>query len=168
MVKKTEESLGANLDTLISGYVTRGVFRAAGSPTKINNTYVYDINWFQDQNMILRIDSRRSTVQLNDFIPTITPRSSLDRRLRMWLQDRASPAVPAHRRLDASQFQLKLTCRAGHMQLSMVQHENDMLLATRKMIQIVNELYLDFLLEPAQYDWIIETFELDPDNPTWP
>jgi len=43
--------------------------------------------------------------------------------------------------------------------------DDDLDYSVRKLIGLVNEIYLDFLSSGLYFDWLIETFELDPDNP---
>ena len=37
--------------------------------------------------------------------------------------------------------------------------------AANKLVSLVNEIYLDFLSSGLYFEWLIETFDLDPDNP---
>ena len=111
---------------------------------------------------------RRSTVRLVDVLPTVVARSRMDRDLRAWLRERTAPDLPAHRRIDPAQFRLTFSNRAGRAQINMASLHDDLAGATRKLLILTNELYLDFLSAPERYNWIVDTFELDPDNPRWP
>jgi hypothetical protein len=152
---------------LIEEYVARGVFRAAPQPQR-GSTEVYRITWFRDQVMMLEIDAKRNRACLIDVLPPITGRSLLDRQLRTWLRMRQAPGLPVHRRLDPTQLELKVSNRAGHMQIALTSLCGDLTTATRKLLLLVNELYLDFLAAPERFDWIQEAFDLDPDNLRWP
>jgi len=35
----------------------------------------------------------------------------------------------------------------------------------KKLVNLVNEIYQDFLSSGLYFEWMVETFELDPDNP---
>lgn len=152
---------------LIEDYAARGVFRAAAQPPHPGKE-IFRIVWFRGQEMTLELDARAKRVQLADVLPCITPRSRLDRQLREWLRGRTASELPAHRRIDPMQFQLKLSNRAGQMRLGIASASGDLSAATDKLLQLVNELYLDFLAAPERFDWIQEAFDLDPDNPRWP
>jgi len=54
------------------------------------------------------------------------------------------------------------------VQLSVLSRSNDPTPAVRKLLNQVNEHYLDFLAAPERYDWIAVAFELDPDQPRRP
>lgn len=153
---------------LIDGYVARGVFRAAPLSPDADGHASFRIVWFQNQTMTLTVDGLRAEVRLNNLMPRIAPRSRLDRQLRAWLRSRSAAGLPAHRRLDPAQFDASLRNRAGCMQLGIACRGGDLAGAASKLLKLGNELYLDFFSAPAQYHWIVETFDLDPDNPRWP
>jgi len=158
----------ASIQSLVEGYVARGVFRAAAQPPGKAGSERYSIVWFRNQRMILDVDLRRSRASLDGVLPPIGPRSRFDRALRAWLRSREAPERPAHRRLDPDRFHARLRIAAGSLQLSVLSKEHDAALAVRTVLDLTHELYLDFLSAPERYDWIVETFALDPDNPRWP
>ena len=159
---------GTTIGKLIDDYVARGIFRAAALPSEKSGREVFRIVWFQNQEMTLSIDTRRAAARLLDVLPPIAARSTIDRELRSWLRERADAKLPEHRRINPEHVQAKLQNRAGQMQLAMTSLKGDPLFATRKLLHLTNELYLDFLSAAERYNWIVETFELDPDNPRWP
>lgn len=160
-------SLASPIGQLLEDYAARGVFRVAAESSKKHGE-CYRIVWFREQEMRLEIDPRHRLVRLINVLPTLVPRSRLDRQLRAWLSQREAIELPAHRRLNPDLFQLKFGQRDGRMVLSLTSTAADLLPATQKLIQLVNELYLDFLGAAERFDWIQEVFELDPDNPRWP
>jgi hypothetical protein len=161
-------SVPTPVGALIDDYVARGVFRAVAVPSATAGCENFRIVWFRNQAMDLAVDARRGRARLRDLLPPIAPRSKLDRELRAWLRSREAPDLPAHRRLDPAQFRTALRHAAGRMELVIASQGGDSALAVRKLLHLVNELYLDFLAAPQRYDWIVETFDLDPDHPQWP
>jgi hypothetical protein len=157
-----------SVGALIEAYVGRGVFGAAALPAGKAGRESYRIVWFRNQCMILDVDTRRARASMNGVLPSIEPRSKLDRALRAWLRSRQAPDLPAHRRLDPAQFQAGLRNAGGAVQLNVVSKSNDPTQAARRLLTLVNEIYLDFLATPERYDWVNEAFDLDPDNPRWP
>jgi len=153
---------------LIEDYVARGVFRAAAVPSDSSGRENFRLVWFRNRNMELEVDARLGRVRLREVLPPIAPRSKLDRDLRAWLRARQAPKLPAHRRLDPEQFRAELRNTAGSIQFSITCATGEIGPAIRKLVQLVNEMYLDFLATPERFDWILEAFDLDPDNPRWP
>jgi hypothetical protein len=153
---------------LIEACVGRGVFGAAALPSRKAGRESYRIVWFRDQCMILDVDIPRARASMNGMLPSIEPRSELDRALRAWLRSRQAPDLPAHRRLEPTQFQAGLRNAGGAVRLDVVSKNGDPAQAARRLLTLVNEIYLDFLTTPERYDWITDAFDLDPDNPRWP
>jgi hypothetical protein len=158
----------SSVGALIEAYVGRGVFGAAALPSGKAGRERYRIVWFRNQCMILDVDTRRARASMNGVLPSIEPRSELDRALRAWLRSRQAPDLPAHRRLDPARFQAGLRNTGGAVQLNVVSKNDDPTQAARRLLTLVHEIYLDFLSTPERYDWITEAFDIDPDNPRWP
>jgi hypothetical protein len=158
----------ASVGSLIDDFVARGVFSASALPPRRRGIEGYRLVWFRGQQMDLYVDVRRARASLDRLLPPVVPRSGFDRRLRAWLRSREAAEIPSHRRLDPEQLRAGLRNLGGDMQLTLVSQAGDPLLAVRKLLQLVNELYLGFLAAPECYDWIVEAFDLDPDNPRWP
>ena len=148
--------------------MARGVFRGAAVPPIRAGLESYGIVWFRGQTMRLDVDAHRGRVCLQDVLPPIAPRSRIDRDVRNWLRSRESPELPAHRIIDPLQFQTALRRAGGRMQLIVTSRFGEADQATRKLLRLVNELYLDFLAAPGRYDWVVATYDLDPDQPRWP
>ena len=161
-------NLSQPVSALIDDYVARGVFRGAAVPPIRAGLESYGIVWFRGQTMRLDVDTHRGRVCLQDVLPPIAPRSRIDRDLRNWLRSRESPELPAHRIIDPLQFQTALRRAGGRMQLIVTSRFGEADQATRKLLRLVNELYLDFLAAPGRYDWVVATYDLDPDQPRWP
>ena len=43
--------------------------------------------------------------------------------------------------------------------------DDDLDHGVRRTVSLVNEIYLDFINRGPYFDWLLETFDLDPDNP---
>jgi hypothetical protein len=159
----------ATVATLLDEYAARGVFRVAQQPGQLGlGSEFFELVWFRNQTMTLELTAKPPRVRLVNVLPAITPRSRLDRQLRVWLTQRQADALPAHRRIDPANFALRLSRRDGKMTLELRSASADLVVATEKLVRLVNELYLDFLAAPERFDWVQDVFDLDPDNPRWP
>lgn len=156
------------IGSLIDEFVARGVFTAAAMPSLRRGTEDYRLTWFRGQQMQLRVDLRRARASLERLLPPVAPRSAFDRRLRAWLRARQGKDLPRHRRIDPDALQARWRNVGGEMRLTLVSQRGDAVLAVRRLLHLVNELYLVFLSTPECYDWIVEAFDLDPDRPRWP
>ena len=87
------------------------------------------------------------------------------REFKLWLKARQEESLPDHRRCDSAKVQLKTYNRGGDIALTLQMLDDDLEYSVRKLVSLVNEIYLDFLSSGLYFDWLIETFDLDPDNP---
>jgi len=87
------------------------------------------------------------------------------KEFKLWLKARQDKTLPDHRRCDDKKVTLKTYNRAGDIALTLQMLDDDLDYSVRKLISLVNEIYLDFLSSGLYFDWLIETFDLDPDNP---
>ncbi|BDC49278.1 hypothetical protein F183_A15940 [Bryobacterales bacterium F-183] len=93
-------------------------------------------------------------------LPKVPARSEMMRAYRAFVKGLQSKELPEHRRI---RVKLKVTASAGNAGLQ-VEPGDDAEYAVRKLIQAVHETYLVFLYDGARYDYLVETFDLDPDH----
>jgi len=159
------------------GDVLAGVLDACAARTTLRTVSMrrrrdggrwYAFRWFRDREFEISLDANGRCLRLHGAVDHVLARSSLDRALRAWLRSRQSSALAEHRRLDPARVQLTLRNSGGAITLSLQSLDGDLEYAMRKLVHLLNELYLDFLATQAPFDWLIESFGLDPDNPVWP
>ena len=86
------------------------------------------------------------------------------KEFREFVQSRFSDALPEHRRIDANKALIKCGNRSGDVSLTLTAVDRDFDYGTRKLIHLVHEIYMDFLLDGRYYEYMIEKFDLDPDR----
>ena len=84
--------------------------------------------------------------------------------LKAFVRSRQADDLPEHRRVDAARLQTRTYSRGGNVLLVMKSLDGDSEYAARKLVHLVNEIYLSFLSEGQYLDYMIETFNLDPDR----
>jgi hypothetical protein len=84
--------------------------------------------------------------------------------LRQFIASRHTDEVPEHRRVDPAKAEMKCAIRNGDVSLTITSKDRDYEYATRKLINVVQEVYLGFLTDGPYYEYQIETFDLDPDQ----
>jgi hypothetical protein len=158
----------ARLQELLQAYVERGVLRGAGPVADRGAGATFDIVWFRDRRMRLEVDVKRARLRLLDLLPPLAPRSGVDRQLRQWLRDRQAPQLPPHRRVDAERYRLGLRNAGGRVSLWLDCLDGDFEAGLRQLLHLVNAMYLDFLTDARRHDWLVDAFDLDPDQLQWP
>lgn len=151
-------------DTLQT-YAQRGVFRGFSRQGERSSRGDYRLLWHRDQVFELGFDSTRQSLRIACVLPNVPAQSSMYREFRQWLRERQAEALPDHRRCDPQKVALRTYNRGGDIALTLKILDGDVEYGVRKLVALVNEVYLEFLSSGLYYDWLIETFELDPDNP---
>ena len=167
-VDRESQAATTVIGKVLQDYAARGVLRGLAQLKSGSTRARFRILWFQERSMDLAVDTSAGRLGMTGVLPGIDSRSAMYRDLRAWLRERQGGELPAHRGLDPSRATLRGYNRQGILSLYLHSHDRDWDYATRRMIHLVNELYLDFLSDGRHYEWVVETFELDPVNPRWP
>ncbi len=150
---------------ILQGYADRGVFRGFSRRESRGGKGSYRLLWHRDQVFELEFDPRRQTLRLACVLPSVPPRSTMYRAFRDWLRSRQDDALPDHRRCDRHKVSLRTYNRDGRVALTLGVLDGDLDYAVRTLLALVNEIYLDFLSSGLYFEWLVQTFGLDPDNP---
>jgi hypothetical protein len=109
----------------------------------------------------LTYDAARRTLRFPAVLPKVD--AAMFRDLKVFVVSRQSDDLPEHRRIDPGKAKLRCALKGGDVSISIT--SEDVEYATRKLVSLVHEIYMVFLYEPRHYDYLIETFDLDPDKP---
>jgi hypothetical protein len=86
------------------------------------------------------------------------------REFRQFIASRQSDELPQHRRIDPRKASLKTGNTRGNASITLTVLDGDFAYGTRAIVDVVHEVYLGFLYDGRYYDYLIETFDLDPDH----
>ena len=120
--------------------------------------------WHRDQYFDFKLNTRKKTLRIPIVLPRVPARSSMYREFKEFIASRQSDGVPGHRRVDPRNVSIRISNRAGNIGLTFTVRNHDYGYATRKLINLVQEIYLGFLYDGPYYDYMVETFNLDPDH----
>jgi hypothetical protein len=162
------EAAGQVLARVLDDYAGRAMLRSLSIRRGRGAALQCSFRWFRDRELAIELGARGAHLRLHGALEHVPPRSPLDRALRDWLRSRQAQSVAEHRRLDPARVRLMLRNQDGAISVCLQSLDGDMEYATRKLIHLLNELYLDFLANQAPFDWLVQSFGLDPDNPVWP
>jgi hypothetical protein len=150
---------------LLQEYAENGVFRGYSVRGETAARADYRILWHRDQLFELRYDARGNSLRIACVLPGVDAKSSMYREFRAWLKQRGADTLPDHRRCDPQRVRIKPYNRGGAVALTLTSLDGDMDYAVRRLVALVHELYLEFLSSGLYHEWLIDTFDLDPDNP---
>lgn len=150
---------------LLQEYAARGVFRGFSRARGRGRKAEFRLLWHRDQLFQLSWDQSRQALRVSCVLPAVPAGSSMYSEFKTWLKTRQDDTLPAHRRYDRNKVALRTYNRDGDVALTLRVLDGDLAYGVRKLVSLVNEIYLDFLSSGLYFDWMVETFDLDPDHP---
>jgi hypothetical protein len=149
---------------ILQDYAERGAFRGFSPGAARNQRACFKMMWHRDQTFELIVDVRRKTLRFPLVLPKVPASSQMYREFREFIASRHSDELPAHRRIDAAKMTVRAGNHRGNASLTATVADGDFAYATRTFITLVHEVYQGFLYDGRYYDYLIETFDLDPDH----
>jgi len=149
---------------VLAGYAERRVFQGFSRGPVSGGKASFQIAWHRGRVFELAFDARAGTLRMPDLLTGIPADLSMDEDLKAFIRSRQSDELPDHRRLDARKTQVRIYNRGGNILLVMKIKDGDSEYAVRKLVHLINEIYLTFLTDGKYFDYLVETFNLDPDR----
>jgi hypothetical protein len=163
-VKGTRARIDAVAATL-EGYARRGVFRGFSRAGNVGQgRAVFRLLWHRDRVFEFVFDARRNTMRFPLLLPNVPAGSEMDLELKRLIKSRHAAELPDHRRIDSRKAQVAAYNRGGNVTLSLRVINGDDEYGARKLIHLVHEIFLTFLLDGRCYEYMVENFNLDPDH----
>lgn len=156
-----------NSDTVASvleGYADRGVFRAFSREPGSGRRTTFRMIWHYGRLYEVVFDEAAGTFRIPQLLPDVAQKSKMYRELKAFLRSRRAAELPEHRRVDPARAVLRPYNSAGRVSLSLRALDGDLEYATRKLVQVVHEIFVAFLRDGPYYEYLVETFDLEPDS----
>lgn len=151
------------IETILRGYVERGVFRSLGPGIPRGTQTAFTIVWHHGRTFRLLVDRAARTVSFPAVLPAIPARSSMLGELRRFTRQFTSTELPRHRRVDPAKGRLRLASRRAGVSLSLTVVRGEWEYCTRRLVHIAHEIYMVFLPDGPYQDYRVEKLGLDPD-----
>lgn len=149
---------------ILEQYAARGLFRGFSRGPVQGGRASFKMLWHRDRFFELVLDARKSTLSFRAVLPRVPAQSEMYRELQAFVAERQSEDVAEHRRIDPAKAAVRMGNRAGDVSVTLLPQDGDWDYVTRKLVNLVHEIYLVFLFDGRYYDYLVETFELDPDR----
>ena len=178
MHHSTVSSIDA-VHAILEGYAERGVFRGfsrgpgsnrKGSNRKSGNRKSssrkasFRLLWHRDRLFELILDLDRHTLRFPLVLPHVDAKSTMYQKLKEFLKSRQSEEMPQHRRIDTRKARVQSVNRGGNVAVILTIQDGDYEYGARKLVHLVHEIFLVFLVDGPYYESMVETFGLDPDG----
>lgn len=150
-------------ETVLRGYVDRGVFRSLGAPAPRGAQTAFTLVWHHGRSFRLIVDRTARTVSFPAVLPAIPARSPMLGELRRFTRQFTSADLPPHRRVDPAKGHLRLTSRPAGVSLSLTVVRGEWEYCTRRLVHIAHEIYMVFLPDGPYQEYRVEKLGLDPD-----
>jgi len=163
-VTKTTESPIDIVAAVLAGYAERRVFHGFSRGPAAGGKARFQIAWHRGRVFEITFDDPAGTLRLPELLTGIPADSTMYEDLKAFIRSRQSDDLPDHRRLDARKIQTRTYNRGGNILLVLKVKDGDCEYAVRKLVHLINEIYLTFLADGKYFDYLVETFNLDPDR----
>jgi hypothetical protein len=151
------------VNAILEGYAERGVFRGYSRGPGSNRKASFRLLWHRDRLFDLILDLDKHTLRFPLVLPQVDPKSPMYEKFKEFLKSRQSDELPEHRRIDPSKARVRSLNRSGSVSLTLEVRDGDYEYGARKLIHLVHEIYLVFLVDGPYYEYMVENLGLDPD-----
>ena len=149
---------------MLEGYAERAVFRGfSGNPGR-GGKAVYKMLWHYDRPFELHLDTAKKTLRFPAILPGVPGRSPMYRELQAFVKARQSGDLPEHRSVNSAKARVALSNQRGAVFVTLSVKDGDFDYATRKIIQIIHEIFMVFLVDGPYFNYMVEQLGLDPDR----
>lgn len=137
----------------LQGYADRGVFRGFSEQRKVGAAHRFRFAWLGTRPLTLSYAPTTGTFVFRDLLPGVPAGSTLAQDLRTFVSGRASPTLPAHRRVDRRRARIRGTVTHGALSLELVATRNHHEYGVQKVVNLVHELFLYLHTYQPEYMW---------------
>jgi hypothetical protein len=149
---------------ILEGYAEKAVFRGFSAHPKRGGKASYKMIWHYDRSFELLLDVPAEILLFPAVLPGVPVGSTMYRDLRAFLKSKTSVETPEHRRINPVKARLTAINQSGAVSLKLTVKDGDFDYATRKLIHIVHEIFMVFLVDGPYFDYMVEHLGLDPDR----
>lgn len=161
--KRAQAHIEAVAETL-ENYARRGVFRGFSRGAVGKDKAAFRMVWHRDRVFDFILDLRNNTMRFPVVLPNVPASSEMYSELKAFITSRHSDKVPAHRRIDSRKAQVRPYNRGGNVSLTLTVVDGEFEYCARTLINLVHEIFMVFLIDGSYYEYMVETFDLDPDR----
>jgi hypothetical protein len=159
---RVPDRLRTKVDETLEIYANKGVFRSFASILRSNKTVTYRMKWHKERFYDLIHDVGKRTLRFPVVLPK-APRLMYE-EFKKFVASRQATETIEHRRIDPKRIRISCSLKNGNISLLFTSKDNDLAYATQKIINLMHEVFMDFLRDGLYYEYMIETFDIDRDQ----
>ena len=137
----------------LRAYADRGVFRGFSEQSRVAGRHLFRFSWLGTRPLFLHYTPTTGAFVFRNLLPNITSRSPLSRDLRAFVSGRASPRLPAHRRVDRRRARIRCVASRGSASIELVATRNHHEYGVHRVVNIAHEIFLYLQRYQPEYMW---------------
>jgi hypothetical protein len=149
---------------ILEGYASRGVFAGFRQNKRQARKADFTVRWHYRRVFSILLDEAKVSLTLTGLLPQVSAAPNLRRELAAYLRHCAAPERPAHRRIDPAKARVICYVRNDSLSLRVAVQDGDYEYATRRLVHLVNELFLDFLHDAMYVEYMVAHLGMNPET----
>jgi hypothetical protein len=149
--------------TTLEHYAQRGFFRGYSRVGETGARTSYRVRWHHEKFFDIHYDMKTNSIKFAGLLPEVPSDSDMYKAFKKFVKARQVATLPDHRRIDPDKAQVKTLNRNSMVSLSLKILDDDVEYSAKKIVHLVHEVFMDFLMDGLYYDYLVEQFDLDPD-----
>ena len=141
-------------------YADRGIFQNLSCNNIENKVSEFKFHWMTDKQFSMRLNVIKHQLELRNILLSVRYRSDMDNAFRRFLLARCAEEVPNHRRIDGKRLSIKARNKNSDVSVSIGFSESDSRLAVKTSINLLHEIFNNFLVEGPYQNYMVEMFNL--------
>jgi len=146
---------------LMEDYAKRGVFRGFSKLPVRGGVAAFKLVWFRERIFNLIVDTGKKTILVPEVLPHVP--DTIYRDFKAFVLSHHGKGLPDHRRIDKTKAGLRCANHRGSVSVAMAVKDGDYDYALRRLIHLIHETYVIFLLNGMYSDYVVEQLGADPD-----
>jgi hypothetical protein len=156
-----------DIRVVIDYYADRGLLRNVRMTLTDGRATRFQFTWHYNRTFDLVVDYEASRMAFTAAFPNVSPASAISHDLARFIEAMMADDVPIHRRVDRRKTFVSGVHSGDDMAVVATIVDGDFDYAARKLIQVANEIYFDFLPNSSHYAYQLESLGLDPGTVTF-
>ena len=141
-------------------YADRGIFQSFSSSNLGDKLSEFKFHWLTEKPFLMKLNALKHELELRSVLPAVPFRSDMDKAFRNFLVERCSAGIPEHRKIDAKRFSVKAKNTDSELSVSIGFLRDDAHLAVKAAVNLLHEIFNNFLVEGPYQNYMVEVFNL--------
>ena len=141
-------------------YADRGIFQNFSFINVGDKFSEFKFHWMTEKPFLLRLNVVKHELELRRILPSVPYRSDMDNAFRRFLLERCAEEIPVHRLLDGTRLSIKAKNKNRDVSVLIGFSESDSRLAVKTSINLLHEIFNNFLVEGPYQNYMVEMFNL--------